>query len=149
MVTAGQLASFAAVSFVLIVIPGPSVMFVVGRALAHGHRIALGSVLGNALGVYVVAAAVAFGVGSVVQRSEIIFTAVKLAGAAYLVWLGIQSFRRRRSLKSVLREAPPARHVPAHLVFSLGCSARSGGADPTRQHKTRSAGEHRTAAQLH
>jgi threonine/homoserine/homoserine lactone efflux protein len=123
MVTVDQLASFAAVSFVLIVIPGPSVMFVIGRALAHGHRTALGSVLGNAVGVYVVAAAVAFGVGLVVERSEIIFTTVKLVGAAYLIWLGIQAIRQRRSLRSMLRQPPAAQRSTWQAVregFTVG-----------------------------
>ena len=60
-ISSTRLAEFALASFVLIVIPGPSVLFVIGRALAHGRRIALASVVGNALGVYVVAACVAFG----------------------------------------------------------------------------------------
>nr|WP_238342290.1 LysE family translocator [Actinopolymorpha rutila] len=96
-------------SFVLIVIPGPSVLFVIGRALAYGRRTALASVLGNAVGIYVVAACVALGVGALVQRSETIFAVLKYAGAAYLVWLGIQAFRHRRSLAEAFAAVEPAR----------------------------------------
>ncbi len=98
----GQLLAFAAASFVLIVIPGPSVPFIVGRALSHGRRVALATVVRTAVGIYVVAALVAFGVGSVVARSDTVFTAVKFAGAAYLIWLGLNALRHRRDLDSVL-----------------------------------------------
>jgi threonine/homoserine/homoserine lactone efflux protein len=107
MVSAGQIAAFAVAAFVLIVIPGPSVLFVVGRALAHGRGIALASVLGNAMGVQVVAVCVALGVGTLVERSALAFTVVRLAGAAYLVWLGIRAIRQRRGLASALAAAAP------------------------------------------
>jgi threonine/homoserine/homoserine lactone efflux protein len=107
MVSGGQMAAFAVAAFVLIVIPGPSVLFVVGRALAHGRGTALASVLGNAIGVQVVAVCVALGIGTLVERSALAFTVVKLAGAAYLVWLGVHAIRQRRGLASALAAAAP------------------------------------------
>jgi threonine/homoserine/homoserine lactone efflux protein len=98
MVSSGTLAGYAVASFVLIVIPGPSVLFVVGRALAYGRRPALATVCGNAAGNYVVAAALAFGIGTLVERSVAAFTTMKLAGALYLLFLGIQAIRRRKAL---------------------------------------------------
>jgi threonine/homoserine/homoserine lactone efflux protein len=98
--SADRLLAFAAVSFLLIVIPGPSVLFVVGRALAHGRRAALTSVLGNTLGAYLLVVAVAFGVGTVVERSALVFTGLKLVGAAYLVFLGVRAVRARGSLRA-------------------------------------------------
>jgi threonine/homoserine/homoserine lactone efflux protein len=98
MVSTDRLLAFAAISFVLIIIPGPSVLFVIGRALAHGRRAALTTVVGNTLGLCVLVAAVAFGIGSIVERSIVVFTGLKLAGAAYLVYLGIKAWRARRSL---------------------------------------------------
>ena len=56
-----RMLGFAAMSLVLVLIPGPSVLFVLGRALAHGRRTALGSVLGNSAGAYVLAAVVSLG----------------------------------------------------------------------------------------
>ena len=109
MVSGGQLAAFAVASLVLIVIPGPGVLFVIGRALAHGRGTALASVAGHAAGNCVVAVCVALGVGAVVERSAAVFTALRLAGAAYLVWLGVQAFRRRDSLARVLTEAAAPR----------------------------------------
>jgi threonine/homoserine/homoserine lactone efflux protein len=108
-VSGNQVAAFALAALVLIVIPGPGVLFVIGRALAHGRRTALLSVAGHAAGNWVVAICVALGVGTIVERSAAIFTAVRLAGAAYLVWLGIQAFRKRDSLAQVLDSAAAPR----------------------------------------
>ncbi|MBV1893432.1 MAG: LysE family translocator [Ilumatobacteraceae bacterium] len=90
--------AFAAVSFALIIVPGPSVMFVVSRAIAHGRRAALFTVAGNALGVYLQLLLVAVGLGVIVERSAVVFSVLKLAGAAYLVWLGVSAIRHRASL---------------------------------------------------
>ncbi|MGH4031610.1 LysE family translocator [Actinomycetota bacterium Odt1-20B] len=99
MMTADRLLAFAAMSFLLIVVPGPSVLFVIGRALAQGRRAALTTVAGNTLGAYVLVVAVALGVGTVVERSVLVFTALKLVGAAYLVYLGVRALRRRGALR--------------------------------------------------
>ncbi|MER5953093.1 LysE family translocator [Streptomyces sp. NPDC001893] len=98
MVSSDRLLAFAAMSFLLIVIPGPSVLFVIGRALSQGRRAALTTVVGNTLGAYVLVVAVALGVGAVVERSVLVFTTLKLVGAAYLVYLGVKAVRQRRSL---------------------------------------------------
>ncbi len=98
MVSTGQLLGFALASLVLIVIPGPGVLFVVGRALAYGRRTALATACGHAAGNYVVAACVAVGLGALLERSVQAFVIVKIAGALYLVWLGIHAIRRRKSL---------------------------------------------------
>jgi threonine/homoserine/homoserine lactone efflux protein len=90
--------AFALTSLVLIVVPGPSVLFTVSRALSIGRRGALLTVLGNALGAYGQVIAVAIGLGAIVQRSAVAFTGIKLAGAAYLIYLGVQAIRHRRSL---------------------------------------------------
>jgi threonine/homoserine/homoserine lactone efflux protein len=97
-VSVDRLLGFAAMSLVLVLIPGPSVLFVLGRALAHGRRTALGSVLGNAAGAYVLIIAVSIGLGEVVARSVALFVALKLAGAAYLVYLGVKAWRHRGAL---------------------------------------------------
>jgi len=107
MVSAGQLAGFAVASLVLIVIPGPGVLFIIGRALSYGRRIALATAIGHATGNYVVAAFVAVGLGSILQRSDQAFLIVKVAGAAYLIWLGVHAIRHRKDLASVLDAAAP------------------------------------------
>jgi threonine/homoserine/homoserine lactone efflux protein len=107
-ITWGQLLGFTVVSIVIIVVPGPGVLFVVGRALSHGRRTALATACGHALGNYMVAACVALGLGALLQRSAEVFTAVKIAGALYLVWLGIQAVRHRGELASAMSDADAA-----------------------------------------
>jgi len=95
-ITADQMLTFGLAALIIIVIPGPSVVFTIGRALAYGRRVALATVAGNTLGLITIVALVALGLGVVVQESIIVFTVLKLAGAAYLVWLGVEAVRRRR-----------------------------------------------------
>lgn len=99
MIGLDQLLGFGLAALVLIVIPGPSVVFVVGRAVSYGHRIALASVVGNTAGLFLVMTLVAVGLGAVVAESIAVFTVIKLLGAAYLVWLGVQALRHRRELQ--------------------------------------------------
>lgn len=96
MLTPDQVLGFGLAALILIAIPGPSVIFAVSRAVVYGHRLALASVVGNTLGLLTVVVLVALGLGAVVAQSQVVFTVVKLAGAAYLIWLGIQAFRHRR-----------------------------------------------------
>ena len=104
-VSGGQLLGFTLASLLLIVIPGPGVLFIVGRALAHGRRAALATACGHAAGNYVVAACVAVGLGALLQRSALVFVLVKLAGALYLVWLGVHAIRKRKSLAAAFAVA--------------------------------------------
>jgi threonine/homoserine/homoserine lactone efflux protein len=76
-VSAGHALGFALASLVLIVVPGPGVLFVVARALAHGRRSAVATALGHAAGNYVVAACVAVGLGALLERSALVFVIVK------------------------------------------------------------------------
>lgn len=114
MPTPTALLAFLAMSALLIAIPGPSVLFVIGRALAHGRRTALLSVLGNTAGAFLLATAVALGVGAVVAASAVVFAVLKYAGAAYLVYLGVTAWRARRAL------AWKAPDKPAHRVLWEG-----------------------------
>src|SRR5215469_10582650 len=98
MISSAHLIGFTLASLVIIVVPGPGVLFVVGRALAHGRRSAVATAAGHAAGNYVVAACVAVGLGTLLQRSAQLCLAVKLAGALYLVFLGAAAIRHRHSL---------------------------------------------------
>ncbi len=95
MVPPENLLAFTLAAIVLIVIPGPSVLFTIGRALALGRIGGLLSVLGNALGLLPVIGLVALGVGGIVAQSVVLFTIVKVVGAGYLVFLGVQAIRHR------------------------------------------------------
>jgi threonine/homoserine/homoserine lactone efflux protein len=92
-----NLLAFVVTSALLIMLPGPSVLFVLGRSIALGRRGGLLSVLGNALGMLPAIAAVSLGIGALVAESVVIFTIVKVIGAGYLVFLGIQAIRHRKT----------------------------------------------------
>jgi threonine/homoserine/homoserine lactone efflux protein len=92
-----NLVAFVVTSALLIMLPGPSVLFVLGRSIALGRRGGLLSVVGNALGMLPAIAAVALGIGALVAQSVVIFTIVKVIGAGYLVFLGIQAIRHRKT----------------------------------------------------
>jgi threonine/homoserine/homoserine lactone efflux protein len=95
---ADRLLAFVLTTFAIIIVPGPSVLFVISRGIALGRRAALATVLGNSAGIVVQLLLVAAGLGSLLERSLLAFTAVKLVGAGYLCWLGVQTVRHRRSL---------------------------------------------------
>ena len=97
-----RLLTFLVTALIIIVIPGPSVLFTIGRALTVGRRGAFVSLVGNSLGCYLQVVAVAAGIGAIVQRSSEAYTAIKFVGAAYLVYLGVQAFRHRRALTASL-----------------------------------------------
>ncbi|MCL5115914.1 MAG: LysE family translocator [Firmicutes bacterium] len=94
-ITMPHLAAFVVIAVAVIVIPGPSVLFVVSRALSNGRRVAWLSVLGNTAGEYIQVVVVAFGLGALAEQSLGLFTVLKLAGGLYLVYLGVKTFRER------------------------------------------------------
>lgn len=86
-------AAFAAATAVLLVIPGPTILLVVSYALGQGWRTALPTAAGVALGDFTAMTLSMLGVGALLATSATVFTALKWAGAAYLIWLGIKLFR--------------------------------------------------------
>ena len=119
MISVSTLLAFTLASAIIIVIPGPSVLFVIGRSLALGRRAGLLSVLGNEAGVVPVVFAVAFGVGAIVSASIVVFTIIKIVGACYLAYLGIQAIRHRNDNLVKATEARP-RSTSAGRVFLQG-----------------------------
>jgi threonine/homoserine/homoserine lactone efflux protein len=114
MIDTHRLLSFMVAAFTIIVIPGPSVLFTISRGVALGRKAAVATVAGNCLGVYMQVIAVSLGVGSIVERSITVFNIVKLVGAAYLVFMGVQMIRHRRELSRALEgvvEAKPVRTI--------------------------------------
>ena len=110
MVPTADLVAFVLAALLLVVLPGPSVLFVIGRALAIGRVGALLSVVGNALGMFVQVVAIALGLGVLLEQSIVLFTFVKFAGAAFLVYLGIQAIRHRnRRSSTTATDAPSSR----------------------------------------
>ncbi len=105
---ADHLVEFFLTALVVLVIPGPSVLFVISRGVAYGRRIALMTVVGNSTGALVQMLLVALGLGAIVERSVTAYNTVKLIGAAYLIYLGVQAFRHRYKVASAaVGDAPP------------------------------------------
>jgi threonine/homoserine/homoserine lactone efflux protein len=94
---ASTIALFSLAAFALIVVPGPSVMYVVARGLDQGRRAALVSAAGIETGGLVHVLGAAVGLSAVIVSSATAFTVVKYAGAAYLMLLGIRELRGRRA----------------------------------------------------
>ncbi len=90
---AGQLALYAAAALLLAVTPGPGIFYVAARSLAGGHREGVASSFGTGLGGLVHVVAGSLGVSAIVLASADLFTVLKVAGAAYLVWLGLRTIR--------------------------------------------------------
>jgi threonine/homoserine/homoserine lactone efflux protein len=92
-----HLIAFMVTCAIVVLVPGPSVLFTVGRALSLGRRGALLTVAGNATGVLVQVGFVAVGLGAIVTASATAYTVVRIACALYLIWLGVQAIRHRSS----------------------------------------------------
>lgn len=120
MPTTSQLLAFLVASILFIQVPGPSLLFTIGRALTVGRRDALLSVVGNALGLAIQSTLVALGLASLIATSATAYTALKLVGAVYVVYLGIQTIRHRGEARLALGQGVSER--PA----SVGRSLRTG-----------------------
>lgn len=116
MFSAETLATFIIAAFVMVVIPGPTVLFTIGRAMALGRLGGFLSILGTAVGSIVLVVAVALGVGTVVAQSVVLFTTVKVLGAGYLVFLGIQAIRHRKDAAGAVSGVQPQRSRPRLLL---------------------------------
>jgi threonine/homoserine/homoserine lactone efflux protein len=95
---------FAAASLALLAVPGPAVIYVVTRSLDQGRTAGIVSVLGVETGTFAYALAAAAGLTGLIAASEIGFTVVRYAGAAYLVYLGV---------RKLLEREEPADHLPS------------------------------------
>lgn len=105
-VDASRVLAFAGVALLVILFPGPSVLFIVSRSLSLGRLPALVTVLGNQLGELLQVCAVAAGIGYLVTASDAAFTVIKLLGAGYLVYLGVRTIRHGRAPVGVTGQRP-------------------------------------------
>lgn len=96
MIIPSRLAEYIIAAMIIILAPGPSVLFVIARAIAWGRKVAVVTVAGNVTGAFVLSSLVAFGLGPVLQRSDLAFVAVQWGGGLYLIYLGIDAVRKRK-----------------------------------------------------
>ncbi|RUT95864.1 LysE family translocator [Mesorhizobium sp. USDA-HM6] len=115
-----QFALYFAAAFLLAITPGPGIFYVAARTLAGGRAEGIASSFGTGLGGMVHVLAGSLGVSAIVLASSELFTALKLIGAVYLVWLGFRTFQSaRREAKTMLDGGAPA-PVGARRAFREG-----------------------------
>jgi threonine/homoserine/homoserine lactone efflux protein len=107
MPSSNQWIAFLVASILFIQVPGPSLLFMLGRALTVSLRDALISVVGNGLGLVTQVMLVALGLGAVVATSATAYTVLKVVGAGYVIYLGIQAIRHRGDARRALLTGDP------------------------------------------
>jgi threonine/homoserine/homoserine lactone efflux protein len=90
-----RLPEYLIAAMVIILAPGPSVLFVIARAIAWGRATAVFTVAGNVTGAFSLSVFVALGLGPILQRSELAYIAVQWGGGLYLIYLGVDAIRKR------------------------------------------------------
>lgn len=83
-------------AMIIILAPGPSVLFIIARAIAWGRMTAVATAAGNVTGAFTLSLMVAFGLGPILQRSDLAFLSVQVIGGFYLVYLGIDAIRHSK-----------------------------------------------------
>jgi threonine/homoserine/homoserine lactone efflux protein len=116
--THSQLLFFITTAAILLAIPGPAILYIVGRSIGQGRNAGLVSALGIGVGTLIHTAAAAVGLSALLVSSATAFSVVKYLGAAYLVYLGVQRLRSKESLAAASDTAAP--RVTLSRVFSQG-----------------------------
>ncbi len=114
-----MVATFVVVSVALTLIPGPDLMFVV-RIGAHGRGPAVGAAVGAATAALAWGVAAAFGVAALLQRSAQAFEVVRLAGAAYLIFLGLRTLWQSRGTRGIAAAGGSSPAISARGAFGRG-----------------------------
>ena len=96
MVIPSRLPEYIVAAMVIILAPGPSVLFVIARAIAWGRKTAVFTVAGNVTGAFALSTMVAIGLGPILQRSDLAYAAIQWGGGLYLIYLGVEAIRQRR-----------------------------------------------------
>jgi len=96
MVIPSRLPEYIVAAMVIILAPGPSVLFVIARAIAWGRKTAVFTVAGNVTGAFALSTLVAIGLGPILQKSDLAYASIQWGGGLYLVYLGVDAIRHRR-----------------------------------------------------
>jgi len=111
---------FCGAALLLLIVPGPAVLYIVARSASQGRRAGLVSVAGIHVGTLVHVAAAAAGLSALIVTSAAAFTAVKFAGAAYLVYIGINTIRQRRPLDVETADSAEPAARSSRRIFADG-----------------------------
>jgi threonine/homoserine/homoserine lactone efflux protein len=107
-----HLAAFAVAVLVIAAVPGPAMLYITAQTLANGRQVALQAVLGVHLGCYLHVLAAAIGLSAVIQQAPALYDILRIAGIAYLVWLGVGLVCRQRADSG---DAPSEATVPRRV----------------------------------
>ncbi len=123
MIGGSQLATFFVASILIIIAPGPSVLFTLARGVAWGRAVAVLTVLGNSLGTLLLSVIVALGLGPLLASSKTFSTVLQMAGGCYLLWLGVDALRHRHAHAQAMVAREAERPSRLHVVrqgFTVG-----------------------------
>ena len=116
MISGSQLATFLVASLIIIIVPGPSVLFTLARGVAWGRAVAVLTVLGNSLGTLTLSVIVALGLGPLLEHSKAFTVVLELVGGAYLLWLGLEALRHRHEHARAMTEREARRPSNIHII---------------------------------
>ncbi len=121
MPTYETLLSFAAATIVLVMLPGPNLLYILGNGVSGGRRAALASAVGVEIGTLVHVVAAAMGLSAVLQSSAVAFSTIKYLGVAYLAYLGVKALRSKPGIEPGLVVAlqPTRRILGRGLVVNV------------------------------
>jgi threonine/homoserine/homoserine lactone efflux protein len=123
MIDAGHLTQFFVASILIIMVPGPSVLFTLARGVAWGRAVAVLSVLGNSLGTLLLSLVVALGLGPLLSHSKVFSVVLQVAGGCYLVYLGVDALRHRHEHAKAMTQRETQRPAPRRIIrqgFTVG-----------------------------
>lgn len=110
-------------TILIVLAPGPSVLFIIARAIAWGRASAIATVAGNTAGVLMISLLVAVGLGPLLQRSTLFYISIQWAGGLYLIYLGYQAIKASKLVASGLQNGDglkPTLLVSAKNGFWVG-----------------------------
>jgi len=122
-ISASHFAQFFVASILIIMVPGPSVLFTLARGVAWGRAVAVLTVLGNSIGTLLLSLVVAVGLGPLLAHSKTLSVVLQLAGGCYLLWLGYDALRHRHAHAQAMTQREETRPANVHVVrqgFTVG-----------------------------
>ena len=123
MINTQNLTQFVLASVAIILVPGPSVMFVIARAVAWGRLTAVLTAVGNALGMLLLSVFIAVGLGPLLQRYALLLIVVQVLGGMYLIHLGIDAWRHKQEHADdmvKIEEVKPSSYQILRQGFTVG-----------------------------
>ncbi|NNN09829.1 MAG: LysE family translocator [Acidimicrobiaceae bacterium] len=116
MIDSAHLTQFFVASILIIMVPGPSVLFTLARGVAWGRTVAVLTVLGNSLGTLLLSMVVALGLGPLLSHSRVFSIVLQLAGGCYLLFLGVDALRHRHEHAQAMAQREATRPSPRRII---------------------------------